>query len=330
MKLISAYFLFYVSNCLTSLFFMRLGTKWHYLLKQIAASELNEYLDLNVSFKCNFATVVILSFAVVEHALSRICKLADVKDCSTDDDLIYEKFVIESCPWMFELGIPYTFATGIYVLTLNTLATIIWSYSHIFIICVSLYLTSVLKQINKRIISRDGQHLPVSHWRKLREDYNRATRLVRSFDDAINSIVFISFASNLFFVCLQLYYLLKRSIGTVNSVPTVECPNYPSGLFNGYEVSVYVSFSLMFVLSRSLAVSLMAAQVHSASLVAAPSLYNVPSSSYGTEIQRFLEQIHGDTVALTGLNFFYITKELVLSVVGTIVTYELVLLQFNQ
>ncbi|XP_047534312.1 gustatory receptor for sugar taste 64f-like [Vanessa atalanta] len=153
-------------------------------------------------------------------------------------------------------------------------------------------------------------HLPVSRWRKLREDYNRATRLVRSFDDAINSIVFTSFASNLYFVCLQLYHLLK--------------------FFNGYELSIYVTFSLMFVLSRSLAVSLTAAQVHSASLVAAPSLYNVPSSSYSTEVQRFLEQIHGDTVALTGLNFFYITKELVLSVVGTIVTYELVLLQFNQ
>nr|QZH55064.1 gustatory receptor 31 [Achelura yunnanensis] len=85
----------------------------------------------------------------------------------------------------------------------------------------------------------------------------------------------------------------------------------------------------MYMLVRSLLVALVAASVHSASLAPAPVLYEVPSPVYCIEVQRFLEQLHGDTVALTGLQFFNVTKGLVLTIAGTIVTYELVLLQFN-
>ena len=55
-------------------------------------------------------------------------------------------------------------------------------------------------------------------------------------------------------------------------------------LFNGYEDVVYFTFSLGFVILRSFLVSIIAARVHSASLMAAPSLYNVPSPSYCTEV----------------------------------------------
>lgn len=42
-------------------------------------------------------------------------------------------------------------------------------------------------------------------WSTIREDYNRVARLVTDIDDIINKTVFVSFASNLFFICLQLY-----------------------------------------------------------------------------------------------------------------------------
>ncbi|RVE52034.1 hypothetical protein evm_003312 [Chilo suppressalis] len=110
----------------------------------------------------------------------------------------------------------------------------------------------------------------------------------------------------------------------------MKCPGLHEVLvFGGYEPLVYFIFSSVFLLCRFLAVSLNAANIHSASLAIAPSLYNLPSTVYCTEIQRFIEQVHGSTVALSGLQFFYVTKSLILTVAGTIVTYELVLLQFN-
>ncbi|KAJ9591297.1 hypothetical protein L9F63_002171, partial [Diploptera punctata] len=46
-------------------------------------------------------------------------------------------------------------------------------------------------------------------------------------------------------------------------------------------------------------------------------------------VNRFLEQITTDNVALTGLNFFPVTRMVLLTLAGTIVTYEIVLVQFG-
>lgn len=48
------------------------------------------------------------------------------------------------------------------------------------------------------------------------------------------------------------------------------------------------------------------------------------------EVKRFNEEVANDVIALSGMKFFYLTRKLVLSVAGTIVTYELVLVQFHQ
>ena len=48
------------------------------------------------------------------------------------------------------------------------------------------------------------------------------------------------------------------------------------------------------------------------------------------EVKRFNEEVANDMIALSGMKFFYLTRNLVLSVAGTIVTYELVLIQFHQ
>ncbi len=47
------------------------------------------------------------------------------------------------------------------------------------------------------------------------------------------------------------------------------------------------------------------------------------------QANRFLEQVVNKKVGITGMRFFYFTRPLILSVVGTILTYELVLVQFQ-
>ncbi|XP_037300715.1 gustatory receptor for sugar taste 64f [Manduca sexta] len=201
---------------------------------------------------------------------------------------------------------------------------------YIFIICISIYLSSILNSIIKKIDSvYKNNYLPPSFWRSLREDYNRATQLVRSFDDSISGVVFISYANNMFFICLQLYYSLGNGLKGRQNYFRTACPNYPSGPFGGYEASIYLIYTVAFIFSKFLAVSLITSDVHTSSMKAAPALYNIASSMYCEEIQRFLDQVHSDTVALSGFQFFYVTREIILSVVGTIVTYELVMLQFG-
>ncbi|KAI8430286.1 hypothetical protein MSG28_000604 [Choristoneura fumiferana] len=192
---------------------------------------------------------------------------------------------------------------------LNITATLAWSYSDLFIVCISLYLSSILEGINNKLVKNKNKYSCSKFWVSMREDYSRAAQLVRAFDDVTCVVVFASFATNLIFICLQLYNLLS-----------------PLG---GYENVIYFTYSMVFVLFRYLSVSLVAARVHTSSQSLAPALYGVPSSVYNVEVQRFLDQVQHDTVALSGLQFFYVTKSLVLTVAGTIFTYELVLLQYG-
>ncbi|XP_013163290.1 PREDICTED: uncharacterized protein LOC106114574 [Papilio xuthus] len=46
--------------------------------------------------------------------------------------------------------------------------------------------------------------------------------------------------------------------------------------------------------------------------------------------QRFLDQVFHSRLGLSGLKFFYVTRESILSVVATLIKYELVLLQFPE
>ncbi|CAG9111017.1 unnamed protein product [Plutella xylostella] len=190
-------------------------------------------------------------------------------------------------------------------------ATFTWNFSDLFVICISYYLIRRLQLVNKKLHAICGKKYGESFWRSTREQYGRATQLVRRVDRVISGVVFISFANNLFFICLQLFHTLE-----VQPVA-------------GFITTLYFSFSLVYLLTRSVSMSLIAAQVHTASTVPAPVLYNVSSSEYCEEVQRFVSQVNGEKVALSGLQFFSVTRGLLLTVAGTIVTYELVMFQIN-
>ncbi len=54
-----------------------------------------------------------------------------------------------------------------------------------------------------------GQDYSIFWWQEVREAYNRLSLLTKRFDDHINAIVLLSFASNLYFICVQLLQGMK-------------------------------------------------------------------------------------------------------------------------
>lgn len=78
--------------------------------------------------------------------------------------------------------------------------------------------------------------------------------------------------------------------------------------------AVYFYFSLIFLIGRTLAVSLYAASVHDESRRSLTYLRCIPKESWCPEAKRFAEEITSDLVALSGMKFFYLTRKLVLSV----------------
>lgn len=78
--------------------------------------------------------------------------------------------------------------------------------------------------------------------------------------------------------------------------------------------TVYFYFSLLFLLGRTLAVSLYTADVNDESKKPLRVLRCVPKESWSPEVKRFSDEISSDLVALSGMKFFHLTRKLVLSV----------------
>ncbi|OWR48677.1 putative chemosensory receptor 1 [Danaus plexippus plexippus] len=303
--------------------FFRIAISWPDLVHHIEKVEqLDPNYDMTLKFKCNFTCAVVFILASVEHILSLLSAIAASTACDTED-LTYERFVKYFYPWVFNF-LPYSLILGAMTQFVHFQSTFIWNFSDLFVICMSYYLTSRLQNVNNKLLFAQGKVF----WKTIREDYGRAVQLVRRVDDVINGITFISFANNLFFICLQLFNTLEDGVKGNN-----ECNNNinkrSTNIFGGYEAAAYFVFSLIYLISRSVAVSLIASQVNTASNAPAPVLYDVPSPVYCVEVQRFLDQVNGDKVALSGLEFFSVTRGLLLTVAGTIVTYELVMFQFK-
>lgn len=55
----------------------------------------------------------------------------------------------------------------------------------------------------------------------------------------------------------------------------------------------------------------------------------LPTQGWSEELQRFFDQIKSGANALSGMDFFIVTRKLLFAMAGTLITYELVLLQFN-
>ncbi|KAF6206482.1 hypothetical protein GE061_017715 [Apolygus lucorum] len=90
----------------------------------------------------------------------------------------------------------------------------------------------------------------------------------------------------------------------------------------------FVCFQLLNTLGTC-SVCLCAASIYENSKKPIKMLFMVPSETYNVEVHRLLLQVLLDRQTLSGFNFFYITKGLLLTVAGTILTYEIFLVQLD-
>lgn len=74
---------------------------------------------------------------------------------------------------------------------------------------------------------------------------------------------------------------------------------------------------------------ILSSSIHDESLKPLAIFRTLPTEGWFNETQRLCEQIQRSGVALSGKKFFYLTRGLIISIAGSIITYELVLLQFD-
>ncbi|XP_043464385.1 gustatory receptor for sugar taste 64f isoform X3 [Leptopilina heterotoma] len=314
---------FFATTGVTTLLLLKLARKWPEFsvtwqnMEQELSTRRNRRISkYSLAAKFKIITLIIMMLAALEHTLSILSGYVSAVECTSlknDTDILIAYFTYHY-PQILKSS-TFTIWQGILVQFVNILSTFSWNFIDLFLILISIAATDQFRHLNSRLYAIRGKHcfvvkaMPEWWWAEARMDFNRLSTMTRYIDSHISDIVLLSFSTNLYFICIQLLHSFNPMRNAVQTT--------------------YFCFSFGFLLVRTAAVSLFAAGVHDESVLAAPVLYSVSTSNYSPEVDRFLTQVTTDSISFTGMKFFSITRGLVLTVAGTIVTYELVLVQFN-
>uniref|UniRef100_A0AAU6Q870 Sugar gustatory receptor n=1 Tax=Helicoverpa armigera TaxID=29058 RepID=A0AAU6Q870_HELAM len=315
----------FYGNALISLFLSsKFVHSWrslsNYWLRMETSTALDFPPDVRIRKRTIYITAFVVSVAVVEHILSMISATGVG---FPPEEFLY-RYVTLSHGFILKAQ-DYTIWKAIPIFVLSKLATALWNFQDLIIILISMGLSSRYNRLNlyvRHIVSVEKQfeskqrfgtelYLQIQVWRRLREAYVRQSTLVRMVDRNLGSLVLLSNINNLYFICLQIYLGIHKSSGSTIS----RC---------------YFLFSLGWLIFRACSVVLAASDVHLHSQRALKSLHACPSAAYNVEIKRLQYQLAHDFVALTGMGFFSLRRELLLEVAAAILKYELVLIQYDK
>ncbi|XP_050306849.1 gustatory receptor for sugar taste 64f-like [Anthonomus grandis grandis] len=307
---------FQVEGIILSGLFIYLAKQWPDFVKEwhlVEVSMRSYELTMNLKRKIWLVSSPILTLAIIEHSMviyraasSSITQLKSRDFWNVTEMIIADREFSE----IFET-INYSFPLGLYFMVLNIQKTFIWTYLDVFIIIVSVCFNFRLKQVSKRLYYISKIEVTDENiWRTVREDYVKLTKLCESINNHLCWFVLISYSTNIYHILSQLFSSL-RPIEDIFS-----------------KVYFYVSFFLLIL--RVTSVCVFGGSIFDQHEEITRIMTTVPSAAYNIEVERFVMHLATYETALTGKNFFKITRNLILKVTSAIVTYELVLIQFNQ
>ena len=205
----------------------------------------------------------------------------------------WEAFYRREHPHFFKY-VPYNILSAIYIEWINKCYLFIWSFMDVFIIVVSIGLGQRFEQIGRRMQKVKGQQVRDSFWAELRYDYVQLSDFLLFVDDFLAYTVLISCFSNIYFITVQLF----------NSFS----PKYL------LETRIYFWWSLIYLISRTITMIYHSSCVNISSKKPLKVLRATPTTSYTLNVQRFIEQIVNDESSLSGKNFFFLKRKLMLAV----------------
>ncbi|XP_011304457.1 gustatory receptor for sugar taste 64f [Fopius arisanus] len=271
-----------------------------------------KYPPLKLRWKFTTITAMILIPAALEHILSIVKAVPTISELPGNDTnwRNYVRIYTDRSHAFTYTTVEYSTAMGIFYFIISKIATFTWNFTDLFIILVATGLAERYKHLNRVVLAGGTSDCSNLDWRGLREQYATLSSLVKHADNIVSPIILLSFTNNLYFICIQLLNGLS-----------------PKG--HSLVMNIYFFGSFAFLIGRTVAVTLLTARINDQSKLALPAIYNCPASSFNHETERLQIQLTSDEVVMTGLKFFSITRNFMLAVGGAILTYEVVLLQFN-
>lgn len=153
---------------------------------------------------------------------------------------------------------------------------------------VSTGLADRYKLLNKQVTSASN-HRTTIDWGRFREDYAALSYIVKKVDNNVAPIILLSFANNLYFICLQLLNGLSwvsRSTARKNAEFrfTLSVHSQPDSTLVS---KIYFFGSFAFLIGRTVIVTLLTARISDQSKVILPILYTCSTSAYNVEVNNY-------------------------------------------
>lgn len=146
-------------------------------------------------------------FFSVEHILNMAMIMYAASLKTPNGNIVQELFKTQA-PFVFDYT-EFTWWKAIVCKWFNLILTFAWSYSDIFVILISVGLSTMFKRINRDLERCRGKHMSDKFWIMRRIQYRKVRVLVDHVDRALSPTIFVSVATDLLFVCAQLHNSLQ-------------------------------------------------------------------------------------------------------------------------
>ncbi|XP_058448774.1 uncharacterized protein LOC131428748 [Malaya genurostris] len=304
----------------TAILFVFIAIRWHDILGEFSACEnfflkdtyntvTKHMIKWKLTRRIRLAMCVLLMLAIFEDSLLYYsvyqANTVHMKFCNRTNVSFWENFYKRTHPQVFRL-VPVSYGSVIVVEWITKCMRYTWTYLDIFIISFSFGALFRYEQIYQRLAAIQGTVYPVNFWQDIRRDYLAVSQLVWFLDDKFGHLIVLACANDMYFIATQ--------------------------LFNGFQrrpalaTMVYFWYSLILLMFRTICMLYASSGVHVASLSPLSLLRNVPSKNWNLDLQRLADDVASGDNLLSGKRFFYLKRQIILTMAGTLVTYELVLM----
>ncbi|CAL8122973.1 unnamed protein product [Orchesella dallaii] len=211
----------------------------------------------------------------------------------------------------------YNAIVSLALLVTNKLATYAWNFGDIILILISRALYGRYLCLNTFLEQQYEPHGCILlikkgsvSWRSIRKNFLRLTELLEEANGIFSPLVWLSYTTDIFFVCRQLYEGLASKSTAGKAVD-----------------KIYMVWSLIHLIVRTLGVNLMAAKINEEAHRMSKVLQHCHPDEYDEEVRRLERFLGSRMIGITGSGCFIITKSFVFMIISAIFTLEVVLLQ---
>uniref|UniRef100_A0A182PZ31 Gustatory receptor n=1 Tax=Anopheles epiroticus TaxID=199890 RepID=A0A182PZ31_9DIPT len=308
--------IFYGTCTVLNLVFVRLARGWRSFMVYWAEREemffARPYGAINLQRKVIGLAVCIMVSALVEHVLYVINQAYNVYQESltcqyniTNPLKLYGSLTFRS---VFQ-SVPYHHLIMLYLLYMTVSLTFVWTFTDLFLMLIATGIACRLGQLNKRIDS-NLQTCSEAFWHEMRTHFVGLMELVERTNRFVGPLVIVSCANDMYFLCLQTLNTLEDKPFDINEW--------------------YFRYSFSFLILRTTVKLWFVADVREQSLRTHQLVQRVRSEHFTDELEILRICSGGCSVALSGMGFFSITRRIFLTMAGSILTYELVLMRFHR